>query len=106
MASHAFWDRLPALFVDPVTGLNPGSERELSACLCLLHDRGKISWDRISLLSSNGSPTDVKAASLFLPDGTMLTEYPLCAREFQDISIWGRCQRISSMFRLTTGAWL
>jgi len=89
MASTAFWGQLPSAFVDPITGLVPTCERELSACLCLLQDRSQIPWDVVPLCGIDGSPAGATAASLFVRDGTMLAEYLLCARDYEDVKVWG-----------------
>lgn len=79
----------PAHFVDPVTGCRPTNERELSALLAFLHQRGAVAWDRVKLYEP-GRDEPVRAAdSLLGANGALMTEYPLFAEAEDDIKVWG-----------------
>lgn len=88
MPNRAIWDSVPSSFTDPVTGLRPSRERELTALLCFFHQKGLVPWQRVSLLPPDTTATGIAADAIFAFSGTMICEYPLFAAG-EDINVWG-----------------
>lgn len=88
-------DDFPGGFVDPVTGLKPGSEREVTALLWLRHQARAVDWSRVTLYKLD--PTDgnslidsgLRANSLFKPGSLLCYEYPLMSANRRDGNTWG-----------------
>ncbi len=83
------FDRVPAHFVDPVTGLQPTREEELSAVLAVFHQRGLVAWNRVILYLSNNQPSGMKADGLFTKGGLINCEHPLFAKTDTERKLWG-----------------
>lgn len=81
---------IPAFFMDPVTGLKPASEIELSSLLCVFHQKGLVQWDRVKLYGVNYEPSKNKADSLFSQSSMMTCEWPLFASNEEQTNIWGQ----------------
>ena len=76
-------------FLDPLTGLFPSGEPELSAILAIKHLMGKVRWD---LISARNVSTQVRIASSrsVHADDIVVTEYPLFAQKQDEINRWGQ----------------
>lgn len=64
-------------FVDPITGLPPRGEVDLSALLSIFHQRGQINWSLVKLRDENCKLTGEFASEIFSQAGALCAEYPL-----------------------------
>jgi hypothetical protein len=89
---------LPSQFVDPITGLHPSNEVELSALLAVFHQLRKVAWARVKLYGKLGEPVTT-ADSLFAVDGIVTAEYPLFAESEEHVSVWGAMRVVLAYIR-------
>ena len=67
-------------FVDPLTAIAPTQEDELTALLCIYHQRGAIDWHNVPLLPATPGAAPETAASIVNEGGHMFAEYPFFFR--------------------------
>ena len=85
----AFFKTIPASFTDPLTGVRPSSERELSAVLAAKHHFKELRWSGIPIRSRFPLEPQGDASSVIHPSDHVFCEYPLFARSQDDINRWG-----------------
>ena len=85
-----FFDTVAAsAFSDPITGLHPKCERELSAVLAVKHLMGKVQWNQIiarDVLTQESIPS----SNIVRTQDIAVTEYPLFAQNQDEINRWGQ----------------
>jgi len=92
-----FLDDLPEAIVDPITGLRPCRETELSAILASYQQQRRIDWKKAGLKiwsqGENGFISEelllFQTSTALLEPGRTLTEYPLFAYEDFHWERWG-----------------
>lgn len=87
-AVERFFENIPPTFCDPITGIRPSSELEITAVLLVKHQLKKIDWASVRVRSAvNG---EVLVASHVIGEQDLsLSEYPLFAKEQRAIDRWG-----------------
>ncbi len=85
----AFFSTMSRALVDPITGLGPRSEIELSAILAYEHARGTVDWSLAKPRFVGTAPVE-PLSSLLAGPGTVLTEYPLFAAAGPETDRWGQ----------------
>jgi hypothetical protein len=80
--------KLPATFVDPITGYAPTNEVQMSGLLGLLHQMGRVKWDKVPLLSPHNEPNGKMANELF-GLALMCGEYQLFWNSDHEVRVWG-----------------
>ncbi|MBM4247506.1 MAG: hypothetical protein FJ148_27580 [Deltaproteobacteria bacterium] len=75
-------------FRDPVTGLVPKCEVQLSATLALYHQLGLVDWGQVLLEEPDGS-LGHRASQAIPTDSVVATEFPLATADQGQVEIWG-----------------
>ncbi|ALA59977.1 hypothetical protein [Nitrospira moscoviensis] len=85
------WNELPPYFCDPVTGVYPTNEDELSALLAVFHLKGLVAWDKVNLILPTKDNSGLNASSVLSGHGILVCQYPLFASKAQklDMDRWG-----------------
>ena len=83
-----FFKTIPAIFTDPLTGVRPSSERELSAVLAAKHNFKELRWSAIPWSRFPLEPQG-DVSSVIHPSDHVFCEFPLFARSQEDIDRWG-----------------
>lgn len=85
-----FFDTVAASdFSDPITGLHPKCERELSAILAVNHLMGKVQWNQV-VAHNVVKKLGIAASDIVRTEDIVVTEYPLFAQNQAEINRWGQ----------------
>ncbi len=79
----------PDSLVDPVTGLKPRTEREVTALLWLRHQDQAVDWKRVRLYRYDLKDSGLRADAIFTPGSTLCYEYPLMSTNRHGGRVWG-----------------
>jgi hypothetical protein len=85
----AFFEAIPASFTDPLTGIRPSSEHELSAVLAAKHQVKKLRWSAVPVRSGFPLKPQGDASSIINRVDHVFCEYPLFADSQDGINRWG-----------------
>src|SRR6266852_5578438 len=80
--------KLTPKFVDPITGYAPTNEVQMSGLLGLLHQMGRVKWEKVPLFSPNDGLVGEMANELFART-IMCGEYQLFWSSAREMRLWG-----------------
>jgi len=83
-----FFHHIPEEFHDPVTGLIPQRETELSALLAHFHLTDQVDWEKVTLRSVSETVEDSLAHKYIQAGVPFYCEYPLFSNS-KTVEIWG-----------------
>ena len=87
-AVERFFESIPPTFCDPITGIKPSSEMEITAVLLVKHQLKKINWESVRVRGAVNEE-ELVASHLIDEQDLSLSEYPLFAKEQHAIDRWG-----------------
>jgi hypothetical protein len=93
---ETFFARMADLAQDPLTGLSPRCEVELSAIFAYRLGNQKIAWERVNPRFTDAKGGTNLADALRAP-GSVLAEYPLFANSGHESDRWGQ-MKADAMF--------
>jgi len=93
----AFFTALPKIVSDPITGIRPSREVELSAILATFQQHGRIDWLKAGIRMwsptegdfISDSDTSRPVSAVLSEKGRTLTEYPLFSETDKQWKRWG-----------------
>lgn len=92
-----FFDCLPSHVIDPLTGLRPKSETELSAAFVIAQTQQRVRWPDITPATMSPNATDTALRQLLGKPGHTFAEYPLQCRPGISADRWGQ-MRADALF--------
>jgi len=84
----ALFEQIPECFKCPVTGLKPTNEEQMSGLIGLFWKLDLINWNKVNLYTTENKTTE-SDSKLFYEKGVISCEYPLFAKEEEQIKNHG-----------------
>lgn len=89
-AKETLFAQIPANFVDPLTGVRPRGEDDLTALIALFHQMERFSWERVNLYLPSHERSGRIASDLFGSGGALVSQYPLFWEHDGQRDTWGQ----------------